>query len=128
MLPMPGGEPGSKRPTTSGNMTSRHMTDTSPRGTPPLLRIYKKVIIITKRLKLQEPSDVRRLIKNWLRDVAETGKLPFQKDGGVIVQMLNVWLKSYELEHELGEWQKLKEQVDRLEEQTKQDNNGRYYR
>jgi hypothetical protein len=77
---------------------------------------------------LQEPSDVRRLIKNWLRDVAETGKLPFQKDGGVIVQMLNVWLKSYELEHELGEWQKLKEQVDRLEEQTKQDNNGRYYR
>jgi hypothetical protein len=42
--------------------------------------------------------------------------------------MLNVWLKSYELEHELGEWQKLKEQVDRLEEQTKQDNNGRYYR
>ena len=56
------------------------------------------MIIITKRLKLNDPADVRNLIKSWLRDVAETGKLPFEKDGGVIVQMLNVWLKSYEME------------------------------
>jgi hypothetical protein len=56
------------------------------------------VIIISKRLKLNEPGDVRNLIKSWLRDVAETGKLPFEKDGGTIVQMLNVWLKSYEME------------------------------
>jgi hypothetical protein len=56
------------------------------------------VIIISKRLKLNDPADVRNLIKSWLKDVAETGKLPFEKDGGVIVQMLNVWLKSYELD------------------------------
>jgi len=56
------------------------------------------VIIITKRLKLNDPADVRNLIKSWLRDVADTGKLPFEKDGGTIVQMLNVWLKSYEME------------------------------
>ena len=47
---------------------------------------------------MQEPKDVRNLIKSWLRDVAETGKLPFEKDGGTIVQMLNVWLKAYEVE------------------------------
>lgn len=56
------------------------------------------MIIITKRLKLNDPGDVRNLIKSWLKDVAETGKLPFEKDGGVIVQMLNTWLKSYEME------------------------------
>ena len=56
------------------------------------------MIIISKRLKLNEPGDVRNLIKSWLRDVAETGKLPFEKDGGTIVQMLNVWLKAYEVE------------------------------
>jgi len=60
--------------------------------------LYKEVIIISKRLKLNDPADVRNLIKSWLKDVAETGKLPFEKDGGVIVQMLNVWLKSYEME------------------------------
>ncbi|MEI6103141.1 MAG: hypothetical protein WCP70_04280 [Methanothrix sp.] len=49
-------------------------------------------------MKLSNPGDVRNLIKNWLRDVAETGKLPFEKDGGTIVQMLNVWLKAYEVE------------------------------
>ena len=56
------------------------------------------MIIITKRLKLNDPGDVRNLIKSWLKDVAETGKLPFEKDGGTIVQMLNVWLKAYEVE------------------------------
>ena len=56
------------------------------------------MIIISKRLKLNDPGDVRNLIKSWLKDVAETGKLPFEKDGGVIVQMLNTWLKSYELD------------------------------
>jgi len=57
------------------------------------------VIIITKRLKLNDPGDVRNLIKAWLRDVAETGQLPFKGNtGGVVVQMLNVWLKSYEMD------------------------------
>jgi antitoxin component of RelBE/YafQ-DinJ toxin-antitoxin module len=57
------------------------------------------VIIITKRLKLDGPRDVRNLIKVWLKEVADTGQLPFEgRTGGVVVQMLNCWLKSYELE------------------------------
>ena len=75
--------------------------NTTPRNrqTPPPLKNYKKVIIITKKLKLKEPSDVRNLIKRWLAEVAETGELPFKGNtGGVVVQMLNTWLKSYELE------------------------------
>lgn len=57
------------------------------------------MIIISKRLKLKDPSDVRNLIKRWLADVIETGNLPFEKGvGGVVVQMLQTWLKSYEIE------------------------------
>ena len=55
------------------------------------------MIIITKRLKLNDPGDVRNLIKSWLRDVSETGTLPFE-NGGVVVQLLNTWLKSWELD------------------------------
>ena len=48
---------------------------------------------------MNAPVDVRNLIKSWLRDVAETGELPFKSNtGGVVVQMLNVWLKAYEVE------------------------------
>ena len=48
---------------------------------------------------MNNPGDVRNLIKAWLRDVAETGELPFKGNtGGVVVQMLNVWLKSYEMD------------------------------
>lgn len=71
------------------------------------------MIIISKRLKLNDPSDVRNLIKSWLSDVADTGKLPFEKDGGIIVQMLNVWLKAYEVE-------KIEDIEKRLEELEKE--------
>lgn len=54
---------------------------------------------MAKRLKLKNPEDVRNLIKSWLRHVIDTGTLPFERAiGGVTVQMLQVWLKSYELE------------------------------
>ena len=57
------------------------------------------MIIISKRLKLNDPADVRNLIKSWLKDVADTGELPFKGNvGGVVVQMLNVWLKAFEVE------------------------------
>jgi len=48
-------------------------------------------------IRLNEPKDIRRLIRDWIREVSETGQLPFQ-NGGVIVQLMNTWLKSYELE------------------------------
>jgi len=50
-----------------------------------------------KRLRMETPADVRKLIKQWLREISETGKPPFE-GGGVVVQLLNVWLKAFELE------------------------------
>ena len=47
---------------------------------------------------MNSPGDVRNLIKSWLRDVSETGTLPFE-NGGVVVQLLNTWLKSWELDN-----------------------------
>ena len=46
---------------------------------------------------MNSPGDVRNLIKSWLRDVSETGTRPFET-GGVVVQLLNTWLKSWELD------------------------------
>lgn len=76
------------------------------------------MIIITKRLKLNEPVDIRNLIKSWLKTVIETGNLPFEKSiGGVTVQMLQVWLKSYELE-KLADVEK---RIDALEKAQSED-------
>lgn len=47
-------------------------------------------------LKLSEPKDVRELIRKWLQEVCKLKRLPFEKDGGTIVQLLNTWLRSYE--------------------------------
>lgn len=48
------------------------------------------------RLKLDDPKDLRILIKKWIGEACKNGELPFKKDGGIIVQMLNLWLRSYE--------------------------------
>jgi len=77
------------------------------------------VNIITKRLRLKEPADVRALIKRWLSGVVETGNLPFEKGvGGVVVQMLQTWLKSYELE-KLEDVEKRIEALERDKESKK---------
>lgn len=47
-------------------------------------------------LDLKEPKDIRELIRSWLQEACELKRLPFEKDGGTIVQLLNVWLRSYE--------------------------------
>jgi hypothetical protein len=47
-------------------------------------------------LELNEPKDIRELIRSWIAEVCELKILPFEKDGGTIVQLLNVWLRSYE--------------------------------
>ena len=36
------------------------------------------------------------IIRTWLQEAYELKRLPFEKDGGTIVQLLNVWLRSYE--------------------------------
>ena len=71
-------------------------------------------MIINRKLKLDEPSDVRNLIRSWLRDVAETGELPFKGNiGGVVVQLMNTWLRAYEA----GELEEIEARLSRLEEQ-----------
>jgi hypothetical protein len=47
-------------------------------------------------LTLNDPKDIRELIRQWLQEACELKRLPFEKDGGTIVQLLNVWLRSYE--------------------------------
>ena len=47
-------------------------------------------------LELKEPKDIRELIRQWIAEACENKRLPFEKDGGTIVQLLNVWLRSYE--------------------------------
>ena len=39
-------------------------------------------------LKLDDPNDLRILIKKWIGEACKNGELPFKKDGGIIVQML----------------------------------------
>lgn len=47
-------------------------------------------------LDLKDPKDIRELIRQWLQEACELKRLPFEKDGCTIVQLLNVWLRSYE--------------------------------
>ncbi len=63
-------------------------------------------------IELEEPKDVRALIKAWIAEICDTGKLPFE-GGGTVVQLLNVWLRSYEIEKVSD----LEERVKALEEQ-----------
>lgn len=48
-------------------------------------------------LQLDNPKDVRELIRTWIAETCKMKKLPFE-GGGTIVQLLNVWLRSYEIE------------------------------
>lgn len=48
-------------------------------------------------IQLENPYDVRVLIQSWIQETCKKGKLPFE-GGGTIVQLLNVWLRSYEIE------------------------------
>ena len=52
------------------------------------------------------------MIKAWLAEICDTGKLPFE-GGGTVVQLLNVWLRSYEIEKVSD----LEERVKALEKQ-----------
>jgi len=75
-------------------------------------------------IRLNEPKDIRRLIRDWIREVSETGQLPFQ-NGGVIVQLLNTWLKSYELEKIPELETRIKELEDSQEKGQKRGYSGR---
>jgi hypothetical protein len=56
------------------------------------IKLFWKIIMI----ELNEPKDIRELIRSWIAEACELKRLPFDKDGGTIVQLLNVWLRSYE--------------------------------
>ena len=70
-------------------------------------------------IELEEPRDVRQLIKACLAEICDTGKLPFE-GGGTVVQLLNVWLRSYEIEKVSD----LEERVKALEKQKTNMING----
>ena len=65
---------------------------------------------MARKIKLSSPEDLRELIRGWIQEVTNDGKLPFES-GGVIVQMLQVWLRSYELQN----WKDLQDRVAALE-------------
>jgi hypothetical protein len=66
---------------------------------------------VTEDIAFDEPKDVRALIKQWIREACTNGQLPFKKDGGIIVQLLNTWLRSYEAEKQ----SELEERIEALE-------------
>lgn len=49
-------------------------------------------------LKLNSPKDMRKLIRSWIQEACQLKHMPFEKDGGIIIQALNLWLRSYEAE------------------------------
>ena len=55
------------------------------------------IIVTNKDDRFKKPEDIRRQISKWISYACDTGELPFIKDGGIIVQLLNVWIKSYEI-------------------------------
>jgi hypothetical protein len=65
---------------------------------PPRLLLYnyddERIMI-----KINEPKDIRKLISQRISEACELKHLPFEKDGGTIVQLLNVWLRSSETEN-----------------------------
>jgi hypothetical protein len=53
----------------------------------------------TKKDMLKTPADVRHQISEWIAFACANGRLPFENgQGGVIIQALNAWQKSYENE------------------------------
>ncbi len=66
-------------------------------------------------LSLNEPKDIRELIRQWISEACELKRLPFDRDGGTIVQLLNLWLRSYETE----KMSDLEERISQLEEARK---------
>jgi hypothetical protein len=70
---------------------------------------------MTDEIPFDEPKDVRALIKEWIMDACANGQLPFKKDGGIIVQLLNTWLRSYEAEKQ----SELEERIEALENNRK---------
>ena len=47
-------------------------------------------------IQLEEPNDIRQLIREWISKVGEKKRLPLDQ-GGTIVQLLNVWLAHMKL-------------------------------
>jgi hypothetical protein len=62
-------------------------------------------------IQLEEPNDIRQLIREWISEACEKKRLPFDQ-GGTIVQLLNVWLRSYEIE----KISNLEERIEALEQ------------
>ncbi len=50
-------------------------------------------------LQMENPKDVCNLIRQWIQSINDKGELPFS-NAGTVVQLLNVFLRAYELNQE----------------------------
>jgi hypothetical protein len=52
----------------------------------------------TKKINTDNVADIRRLLASWLEYACENKHLPFEKDSGYIIQIVNALLRSLEME------------------------------
>ena len=67
-----------------------------------------------RNIRLDEPRDVRYLIKDWILEVCNNRKLPFE-NGGTVVQLLNTWLRTYEVEQDVEKVADLEKRIAAIE-------------
>jgi hypothetical protein len=66
-------------------------------------------------MRLETPKDVREFVKEFIVKVG-SGELEGVSNPGVIIQALNVWLKSYQIERE----EVIEKRLDKLEQKIKE--------
>jgi hypothetical protein len=52
----------------------------------------------TKKIETEKVADIRRLLASWLEYACENKRLPFEKDSGSIIQIVNALFRSLEME------------------------------
>lgn len=70
-------------------------------------------------MKIKTPDDLERALVRMLNQIL-SNQFPLEH-AGRFASLANTWLSAKRLELEMGEWKQLKERVDELEEQCKND-------
>jgi hypothetical protein len=71
-------------------------------------------IKMTEKLEIEKVADIRRLLASWLQYACDNKHMPFEKDSGYIIQVVNAILRSLEMEIKEMENTKLEEIEKRL--------------
>jgi hypothetical protein len=78
-----------------------------------------------KDQRFRSPTQVKQAMARAMNDTL-TGKS--SKHYGVLASLGNTWLAAHKLEYELGEWKKLKEEIDELKSRLDDDHARRWKR